>query len=188
MSFLQDLEPPLPVRENLGVVEKVTKTAKVGVTFGPWLFRNREAVSKPRIDGFIQVVRHMPGVDKIGVIGFCWGGRYAIIATHETDPGKSVDAAYACHPSLLAIPADLAAVKKPVSLAFGEKDNLVGKKEVGQIKDIFGKMSGVPTEVRIYEDQIHGFSLRGDWSSDKDKKAMDDAEKQGLDWFKKYLS
>ena len=62
---------------------------------------------------------------------------------------------------------------------------------------------------------MHGFALRSDWSSDKDKKAMvslpfhsclylhgvyyhqmvqtnillqDDAAKQGIDWFSKYLS
>ena len=32
------------------------------------------------------------------------------------------------------------------------------------------------------------FALRSDWSSDKDKKAMDDAEKQGIAWFEKHLS
>jgi hypothetical protein len=40
---------------------------------------------------------------------------------------------------------------------------------------------------QVYEDQIHGFALRSDWSSDKDKKAMDDSEKQGIAWFKKHL-
>jgi len=35
---------------------------------------------------------------------------------------------------------------------------------------------------------VHGFALRGDWSSEKDKKAMDEAEKQGIEWFKKYLA
>ncbi len=46
----------------------------------------------------------------------------------------------------------------------------------------------VPHGVQIYEGQIHGFALRSDWSSEKDKKAMDDAEKQGIDWFNTYLS
>jgi len=41
---------------------------------------------------------------------------------------------------------------------------------------------------QIYEDQVHGFALRSDWSSEKDKEAMDDAEKQGIEWFSKYLS
>jgi dienelactone hydrolase len=98
-----------------------------------------------------------------------------------------VDAAYACHPSLLSIPADLEAVTKPLSLAVGDKDSLLDMKSVEQIKDALQK-KGVPTEVKVYEDQVHGFALRSDWSSDKDKKAMDDAEKQGIEWFKKHLA
>ena len=35
---------------------------------------------------------------------------------------------------------------------------------------------------------VFSFALRGDWSSEKDRKAMDEAEKQGIEWFKKYLS
>lgn len=59
-------------------------------------------------------------------------------------------------------------------------------KTVNGIKEILEKKSD--TEVKVYEDQVHGFALRGDWSSDKDKKAMDDAEKQGIAWFEKYLT
>ena len=28
------------------------------------------------------------------------------------------------------------------------------------------------SRLQIYEDQVHGFALRSDWSSEKDKKAM----------------
>jgi dienelactone hydrolase len=98
-----------------------------------------------------------------------------------------VDAAYACHPSLLAIPGDISPVAKPTSVAVGEKDSLLDLKSVEQIRDALNQ-TGVPTEVKIYDDQVHGFALRSDWSSDKDKKAMDAAEKQGIEWFKKYLS
>lgn len=135
----------------------------------------------------LHILNLFIGVNSVGVIGFCWGGRYAILATHESDPAKSVDAAYACHPSLVAIPADFEGVKKPTALALGDKDSLLGVKEIGQIKEIFEKNS-IPTEVKVYEDQIHGFSLRGDWSSEKDKKSMDEAEQQGVAWFKKYLT
>jgi len=188
IEFLQDVEPPLAVRENLGMVEKGVKTAKVGTTLGPWLISHRESVSKPIIDGFINTVRTIPGTHKVGVIGFCWGGRYSILAAHDSKPGMGVDAAYACHPSLVAIPGDFDPVMKPLSLALGSADSLLGEKEIGQIKELMDKKSDVPHEVRVYEDQVHGFALRGDWSSDKDRKAMDDAEKQGIEWFKKYLS
>jgi dienelactone hydrolase len=46
----------------------------------------------------------------------------------------------------------------------------------------------VPHELRIYEDQVHGFALSSDWSSEKDKKAMDDAEKESIEWFNRYLA
>ncbi|KAF2090640.1 dienelactone hydrolase family protein-like protein [Saccharata proteae CBS 121410] len=188
IDFLQTVEPPLPQREAMGMVEKTAATAKVGATLGPWLVRHREGVSKPLMDGFINTIRTTAGTDKVGAIGFCWGGRYAILATHEAGPGKGVDAAYACHPSLVAIPADFDPVARPLSLALGDKDGLLGEKEIGAIQEVMGKKTGVPHEIRVYEGQVHGFALRGDWSGERDKKAMDDAEAQGIEWFKKYLS
>jgi len=197
-SFLQTVEPQLPEREKQSLVDKTAATAKVGATLGPWLVTHREAVARPIIENFIDKVRYIPGTDKCGVIGFCWGGRYAILAAQKPfsgSAGKGVDAAYACHPSLVSIPADFDPVIVPLSLALGDKDSLLGEKEVGQIKELMEKKKSgeqgeklAESEVRIYHDQVHGFALRGDWSSDKDKKAMDDAEKQGIEWFKKHLA
>jgi len=59
---------------------------------------------------------------------------------------------------------------------------------MGQIQDALAVKTDVPHELRIYEDQIHGFTLRDDWSGDKDRKAMDEAEMQGIEWFCRYLS
>jgi dienelactone hydrolase len=110
------------------------------------------------------------------------GGRYAILAAHG-----EVDAAYACHPSLVAIPGDFDSISRPLSLAVGDKDSLLDTDAVGKIVDIMATKTNVPHELRIYEDQVHGFALRNDWSSEKDRKAMDDAEKQGVEFFNTYL-
>lgn len=88
----------------------------------------------------------------------------------------------------MAIPGDFDPIQAPISFALGDKDSLLGEKEIGQIQDVMGKKTEVPHEIRIYEDQVHGFALRGDWKSDKDKKSMDEATKQGVEWFNKYLS
>ncbi|MCJ1231284.1 hypothetical protein MMC12_007961 [Toensbergia leucococca] len=195
LSFLQNVEPPLRAQESLSLAEKAKNAAIVPTTLGPWLLSHREAVTKPIIDGFINAVRLTPGTHKIGAIGFCWGGRYAILQAHGRamdESGSSgvggVDAAYACHPSLVAIPGDFDPVTKPLSLALGTKDSLLDVASVGKIQDVMAQKTEVPHEIRIYEDQVHGFALRSDWSSDKDKQAMDDAEKQGIEWFEKYLS
>lgn len=189
IEFLQSVEPPLKTKEQEGLIAKAKETVDVMATLGPWLAKHREGVAEPLISGFIDAVRNLEGTKKIGAIGFCWGGRYAILQAHKREAGQKggVDAVYACHPSLLSIPSDLIPVAKPVSLAVGEKDSLLDLKSVEQIKETLEK-TGVPTEVKIYKDQVHGFALRSDWSTDADKKAMDDAEKQGIEWFNKYLA
>jgi dienelactone hydrolase len=171
------------VREQQTVIDKTKNTATVGTTLYPWLYKHSESVTKPTISSFISAVRSIPGTGKIGAIGFCWGGRYAILAAHG-----EVDAAFACHPSPLAVPADTDPVTKPLSIALGDQDSLVDKDTMGKIQDSLAKKTEVPHEIRIYEGQIHGFALRSDWSCEKEKKAMDDAEAQGIAWFNKYLA
>ena len=110
----------------------------------------------------------------------------------------------------MAIPGDFDPISKPLSLAVGTKDSLLDMDSIGKIQDLLAKKTEVPHELQvrlfravvvfawigdkqlipsqIYEDQVHGFALRSDWSSEKDKKAMDDAQKQGVAWFSKYLA
>lgn len=183
IDFLQAVEPPLKDKQQAGVVDTVKNGAIVGTTLPPWLLKHREAVTLPIVEGFVDAVRAVPGTKKVGTVGFCFGGRYSILMAH----GKA-DAAYACHPSLVAIPGDFDPVTKPLSLAVGTEDSLLSVDQNNQIKDILDKKAGVKTEVVVYQDQVHGFTLRGDFSSDKDKKAMDDALKQGVAWFNTHLS
>jgi dienelactone hydrolase len=183
LDFLNSVEPPLKTREQLSLLDKGKNQAVMATTLPPWLLKHREGVVKPLIDSFIKAVRQVPGTGKVGAIGFCWGGRYAILAAHG-----EVDAAYACHPSLVTIPGDFEPISKPLSLAVGDQDSLLDNGSVGQIQDIIAKKTDVPHELRIYQDQIHGFALRSDWSSEADRKAMDEAEKQGIEWFNKYLA
>lgn len=141
-DFLETVEPPLPQRSKMGLAEKAAATAKVGATLGPWLIKHREGVSRPLIEGFINQIRITPGTDKVGVVGFCWGGRYAILAANKPFSGlegKGVDAAYACHPSLVSIPGDFESVAVPLSLALGDQDSLLGEKEVGEIREVMAR-------------------------------------------------
>lgn len=180
ISLLKHIEPPLKDYETAGLIDKAKNTAIMGAALGTWLPKHTEGTTLPLVEKAVAAVKAVPGTEKVGVIGFCFGGRYAILMAH----GK-VDAAYACHPSLVAIPGDFEPVTKPLSIAVGTRDTLLDDKSNDQIKEILDKKQN--TEVVKYQDQVHGFTLRGDWSSDKDKKAMDDALKQGITWFSQYL-
>lgn len=183
IEFLQNVEPDLKSQEQAGLVDKAKNTAIVTATLPPWLIKHREAVTLPLIQKFISEVKAAPETGKIGTIGFCFGGRYSILMAHE---GSQVDAAYACHPSLVAIPGDFDPVSKPLSLAVGTRDSLLDDASNDKIKAILDKKQD--TQLVKYDDQIHGFALRGDFSSEKDKHAMDAALEQGVAWFKRYLA
>lgn len=83
---------------------------------------------------------------------------------------------------------DFESVSKALSLAVGDNDSLLDNDTVGKTQDLMAKKIELPYELRIYEAQIHGFTLRNDWSSEKDRKAMDESEKQGIEWLGNGLS
>ena len=137
------------------MADKAKNAAIVPATLGTWLPKHTEGVTKPLIDGFVNTIRMTPGTNKIGAIGFCWGGRYAILEAHgqkKDGSGSSiggVDAAVSCHPGLVAVPSDFDPVSVPLSLAVGTKDSLLDQKTVGQIQDLMAKKVDLPHELRV---------------------------------------
>ncbi|KAI9823741.1 MAG: hypothetical protein M1832_002298 [Thelocarpon impressellum] len=171
-EILQDIAPNLKDAAQMSVVERAGKTASVASKLDRSLRRRGQ-------EAFADEVRKLPGTGKVGVIGFCWSGRHVILLAGS----DAVEAAHACHPSLLGILADIEPVKKPLSLAVGEMYSLLDAATVGKIEALLEDKG-----LRVHEDQVHGFSLRGEWSSERDREAMDDAQKQGIAWINKHLS
>lgn len=106
-----------------GFFQAIRETAH-GVSLGaPFLYRHREAVSRPIIDGYFSKLRSELPTAKIGAVGFCWGGRYVVLLTHADAPVQ-IDCAVACHPSFLSV-AEVRKATKPVSIQVGDKDAMV---------------------------------------------------------------
>ncbi|KAK6507271.1 hypothetical protein TWF481_005719 [Arthrobotrys musiformis] len=150
-----------------------------------WFWAHREAVSRPIITRFFESLREelaSTSGGKLGVIGFCWGGRYAVLM----DP--YVDAIYTAHPSFLQVPTEVEAVTKPISFALGEKDIVVPMKQVDQIKGILKKKESLDSEVVVYEGMLHSFAIRGNPAFEAEKKGLEGSETQAVDWFIKHLA
>ena len=127
--------------------------------------------------------------DRLGIIGFCRGGRTVwLYATHSSD----LKAGVAFYGSLMDPPSaampknafDLAAeVKAPVLGLYGAEDASITPDQVEAMKERL-KAAGKTTEFKIYPGAPHGFfaDYRQSYRSD----AAQDAWRSMQAWFKKY--
>lgn len=169
-SILSRLVPTKQQAEKKTVVEKAADAAASGAAIGPWIIKHREAVIMPLIQKFLRYIRSEH--KKVGAVGFCWGARYAILLTYA-DADPYVDCAVANHPSFLSMPSEIEKIAKPVAIEVGDSDSIFGQKDIEQTREIFQKKKDC--EIEVYEDQVHGFTIRGDLSIEKDKKAKEKA-------------
>ena len=119
---------------------------------------------------------------KIGYVGFCWGGRFAITQN------ALFDATVACHPSLVSFPGHLDAISKPFSLAVAAGDPDYDKKRAEETRKILERKGLQDVEVRVYEGVHHGWTSRANLDDEVQAKAKEDAVRQVVGWFEKYLT
>jgi len=188
-ELLKDLAP-LDSTPEPGFVGKASSTAKVAFNLPPWVAKHREAVTRPLVEQAAKALKADPEVKKLGAVGFCLGGRYALLLSHKTaDPNSPfVDAVVANHPSMLSLPDDITQVTKPLLVNIGEKDSMLDTKARTQIKEAFLKqLSDIPTKWEEYDRAVHGFAVRGDYNIELEKKNKELACKNTVEWFDKYL-
>lgn len=137
---------------------------------------------------------------KVGMVGQCWGGRYVLRAARSSESiqlldGKTqplIDAGVALHPSNVVLPEDVEGLTIPISVGWGEVDQVTDFKQKAQIEEIMKKRveagETVPEmEHRVYTPGRHGFSVRGNPEDPAERKALEDSVTQVLDWFGKRL-
>lgn len=172
----------------------------------PWLMSAKISVCYPRVVKFIQDLRlSAPPFDtsslKIGVAGFCWGGKHTILLSHD-DPSVHVkrhesqasngeaealvDCLFTAHPSFLNIPKDINAMKLPTSVTVGDQDAVLKVDGARQVKAILDKTE--QHEMRIEPGAKHGFSVRMHPENKLEVECAERAEEQALAWFHKWLS
>jgi carboxymethylenebutenolidase len=125
---------------------------------------------------------------KLGITGFCWGGRIVwLYAAHSKDLkagvawyGRLVGAPDELHPKN---PIDLVKdLKAPVLGLYGGADQGIPNETVEQMKKALAEAKK-PCEIVLYPDTPHGFHADYRPSHRKDK--AEDGWKRLLEWFKK---
>jgi carboxymethylenebutenolidase len=107
------------------------------------------------IEDLIKDLKSRPQCNgKVGVLGFCFGGRYAHLATARL----GVNAAAAFHGTMIGLHLDeVDKVTVPVSYSFGDQDPVVPMDEVAAIQKAFaGKKNA---DIRVFKGATHNFSM-----------------------------
>jgi dienelactone hydrolase len=169
-------------------------------SFIMWMTRHKaKATDDDCMDFLRQLRRATPRNQKIGMVGFCWGGRYAIRAGLESnmidiDGHKTplIDAAVALHPSNLVLPDDVNGLAVPVSYGWGVDDVAVSFAQKGKIEGIHADAEKAGKKVPemehvAYKPGRHGFAVRGNPDDPAERKCLEDSEKQALAWLDRWL-
>jgi dienelactone hydrolase len=168
-------------------------------TFLMWRSRHKHAdVDKTCMD-FLASLRRATPDKKIGMVGFCWGGRYAIRAGMSSNcisingtTKPLIDAVVALHPSNLVLPDDITDLVVPVSYGWGVEDVGVSYATRGKIETYHEekkkKGKKVPEMQHVkYEPGRHGFAVRGNPEDERERKCLEESERQALEWMGKWL-
>jgi carboxymethylenebutenolidase len=126
---------------------------------------------------------------RLGITGFCWGGRIVwLYAAHSSKLkagvawyGRLVGQASELQPKH---PIDIAgSLQAPVLGLYGGKDQGIPLQTVEQMRAAL-KAAGSPAEIVVYPDAGHGFNA--DYRPSYNKEAAEDGWKRLQQWFKKY--
>ena len=169
-------------------------------SFIMWMTRHKEGPTNKVCMDFLHALRAATrGNQKIGMVGFCWGGRYALRAGLESNivqvEGKNmpmVDAVVALHPSNLSLPEDVENPIVPVSYGWGVEDTQVKIELKGKVEEIHAKAERAgkklpETEHKVYKPGRHGFAVRGNPDDAMERACLEDSVTQVLDWFRRWL-
>ncbi|BFZ63198.1 hypothetical protein YB2330_004318 [Saitoella coloradoensis] len=173
---------PSETAEPKSFFTKITDTASAIVQFGPWLFRHRDGVTKPLIESFISYIKNNTEHQKIALVGFCWGGRHAIVFAQNPPITCSV----ACHPSNVSLPSEVYPVSAPTAIYAGSEDSMFPPSSCDTAKEVFEKL-GIQYDVRVFEGQTHGFAVRGDLTKEAINNAKEECTKATIAWFDKFM-
>ncbi|XP_042382887.1 endo-1,3;1,4-beta-D-glucanase-like [Zingiber officinale] len=122
------------------------------------------------------------GIEAIGAAGFCWGGK-VVTELAKTDYVKAV---VMLHPSMVKLD-DITEIKRPTSILAAETDSITPAELVKQFEEILSTKTEVDSFVKIFAGAAHGWTVRYDTNNEAAVAKAEEAHKDLMDWFHKYL-
>ncbi|KAJ7109699.1 dienelactone hydrolase [Mycena crocata] len=154
----------------------------------PAIIRNRSSVVDARTISFVKKLQENKKYEKLGAIGYCFGGGIAIRVGASTDLFNSIVLVHPSPPS----DTDLKAIKAPTAWSCAEDDMAIKPARLEQIEALYegrkGKDTFVDYEIKIYKGiSAHGFGARPNFAYPAVKEGFEKAFEQASAWFNKTI-
>lgn len=210
----KDFPVVLVVQEIFGVHEHIKdicrRFAKIGAfAIAPELYFRQGSVADKSMNEIFSVVSKVPDkqvmsdldaavkyakgtgkahATKLGITGFCWGGRIVWLYSAHS---KNLKAGVAWYGRLMgdtnelqtSYPLDVASkLNAPVLGLYGGLDRSISLGSVEKMK-VALKAANAPSEIHVYPEADHGFNA--DYRPSYNKEAATDGWKRLQEWFKK---
>jgi dienelactone hydrolase len=184
---VNSLEPLMPDRAGfktrwLDIVKMIFKI----IPYLPRLIASRPSVVDARVHEFIKKIKSEKGYERIGAIGYCFGGAM----TGRLGSTDFVNSVVIAHPSNLT-QGQIRAIKVPSSWALAEDDHYFKDKDVQATRAILKEQEEKPDhieyEMTVYKGTAHGFAVRPNLKVPEVKAGYEGALDQTVAWFKKTL-
>jgi carboxymethylenebutenolidase len=134
---------------------------------------------------------HGGQAEKLGITGFCWGGRITWLYAAHNPRVKAGVAWYGrvvgeSTPNTPKHPIDLAgSIKAPVLALYGAADSGIPNETIERMLAALKAAGNTRSELVLYKDAPHAF--HADYRPSYRKEAAEDAWKRAVDWFRKHL-
>ncbi|KAJ6595711.1 dienelactone hydrolase endo-1,3,1,4-beta-D-glucanase [Mycena vulgaris] len=152
----------------------------------PYVIASRPSVVDTRLSAFFQALRERKKYEKLGAVGYCFGGATAV-RLGATDV---IQSAVVCHPAPFSTD-QLKTTKVPTSWVFAEDDMFFKPEKRLEVEAVFSERKGKDTfidyECKDYKGTTHGFASRPDLKYPEIKAAFEKALDQTVEWFNKTL-
>jgi len=153
--------------------------------FQAWRSGHDVPTVDPIVGAVIQHMRSEMGIQRLGAVGYCFGGKYVCRFLKPSASASLLDVGYIAHPSFVSAD-ELAAIDGPLSIAAAETDHIFPADKRHESEEIL-KDGGKTYQLTLYSGVAHGFAVRGDIKKKVSKFAKEAAFLQAVAWFDEWL-
>jgi carboxymethylenebutenolidase len=165
----------------------VSKLTDINTIIGTVVSKVPDDQVNADLDSLVDFAHSTGNADtaRLGVTGFCWGGRATWLYAAHNPAVKAAVAWYGLlappmwNPKSTSVFQVVSHLKAPVLGLFGEKDDFIPVKDAETLK---AKLHGGTSEVVIYPGVGHGFNA--DYRPSYNRAAAEDGWRRLQDWFK----